>query len=344
MAEAAELLQPILINTLPALLDNLAEMLSPEHPRENVSSDSTLAHEHGGERARLTNYHQGSVIKEYRILRSVLIAFINEEKIPHDQSALNLIHAFIDQCIQASATTFSLIQASLREHLIATLTHDMRSPLTAATLAADMILRNSTDESIKKHANKIKLNNRRIDGMIHDLLNTTMLKSGGKLNLKYDECSAKLLLEELVEELPSSQAERIRLDCEKESISGHWDRGHVKRALENLITNAFKYGDAEGAVTLKVCLTLGRVIFTVHNEGAPIPKEELETIFNVFRRAEAAIQGRRIGWGLGLPIVRAVAEAHGGSLSVDSLKELGTTFIFDIPQDARPFAGAPQTE
>ncbi len=342
VAEAKKLSEPILVDTMPALLDNLAEMISPEHPRNTAAGDSTLAHEHGGERARMTEFNPSSVIQEFRILRKVLFRELKQVG-PLEEESAHMIHNFIDESIQASATAFSLVQSRLREHVLATLTHDMRSPLTSATLAADIILRKSDDELIRKQARKIRLSNRRIDGMIHDLLNTTMLRSGGKLDLKHEECDCTVLLEEIAEELPSEQASRLKISGNDE-LKGFWDRGHLKRALENLITNAFKYGDSDSDITLKVCLQSGRVIFSVHNFGPPIPKDEIEAIFQIFRRAEAATSGKRQGWGLGLPIVRAVAEAHGGSLAVDSLKDLGTTFIIDIPQDGRPFGSAPQTE
>jgi signal transduction histidine kinase len=64
-------------------------------------------------------------------------------------------------------------------------------------------------------------------------------------------------------------------------------------------------------------------------------------IFQVFRRAQAAKEGKKQGWGIGLPFVRAVAESHGGSVAIDSTVERGTTFLIDIPVDSRPFQKAP---
>jgi signal transduction histidine kinase len=313
----------------------MAEMVSPNHPRNTAAVDSTFPQEHGGERARMTEFRQDAVIQEFRLLRKVIIEVLNENKVPYDQVSTNLIHAFIDECIQASTTAFSLVQATLREHVIATLTHDMRNPLTVATLATDTIIRKSQDPEIIKHAQKIKRSHRSIDGLIHDLLNTTLLKAGGRLNLKFEKCSVRDLLNEIVEDLPADQVSRIK--CISEDIEGVWDKGHLKRALENLITNAFKYGDPSSEVTIKVTNVLQRTIFAIHNFGLPIAKEEIEAIFQIFRRAEAANDGKKPGWGLGLPIVRAVAESHGGSISVDSLKEEGTTFILDIPQDSSPY-------
>jgi signal transduction histidine kinase len=83
------------------------------------------------------------------------------------------------------------------------------------------------------------------------------------------------------------------------------------------------------------------MLLSVHNEGEPIPLEQIECIFQVFRRAVAAKEGNKEGWGIGLPYVRNVAESHGGSVAVDSAAGRGTTFLIDIPTDSRPFQNAP---
>jgi signal transduction histidine kinase len=82
-------------------------------------------------------------------------------------------------------------------------------------------------------------------------------------------------------------------------------------------------------------------MLSVHNEGQPIALDQMESIFDVFVRAEAAKEGNNEGWEIGLPYVRSVAESHGGSVTVDSAAARGTTFMMDIPQDARPFRDAP---
>lgn len=238
--------------------------------------------------------------------------------------------------------SFSLIQADLRENVIATLTHDMRSPLTAATLAADMILRKTEDSSLQTYAKRIKVNHQRIDGMIQDLLNTTLLRSGGRLNLKLETFDIKSIWDEIYEGLDTNIKDR--LVSVPLSITGTWDRGLLKRAIENLLSNAFKYGKKDSQVTLEVENQNKRIVISVHNEGPVIPKDEQEAIFQIFRRAEAAKQGNRQGWGLGLPLVRAVAESHGGSIGVDSLEGKGTKFTIDIPLDARPYQDSPQSE
>lgn len=305
-------------------------------------SEGTLAEEHGGERARLTDFNLTSLIQELCILRDVILKMLNDNGQLEDQETHIIIYQFIDKLIQDSATSFSLIQADLREQVMATLTHDMRSPLTAATLGADMILRKSKDDSIRAFAEKIKINHQRIDGMIQDLLNTTLLRSGGKLNLKIEKLNIKEVIQGIYEALSPDSKKRMILQIHP--VVGHWDRGILIRAIENLISNAFKYGSKNTKVTITAISKNGRTMISVNNHGPVIPKEEQEAIFQIFRRAEAAKKGNRQGWGLGLPLVRTVAESHGGSIGIESSIEKGTTFTIDIPDDARPYQSNPKSE
>jgi K+-sensing histidine kinase KdpD len=115
----------------------------------------------------------------------------------------------------------------------------------------------------------------------------------------------------------------------------------MKRVLENLLDNALKYGEPEAAIRVRISYNHDRMLLSVHNEGDAIPQDELESIFQVFRRAEAAKEGEKRGWGIGLPYVRSVAESHGGSVQIDSAPGRGTTLGVDVPVDARPFQNAP---
>jgi signal transduction histidine kinase len=135
-----------------------------------------------------------------------------------------------------------------------------------------------------------------------------------------------------------------RFNVNGEPVHGWWGRDELRRVVENLVSNAIKYGAREHPVSIRYQAEHGRLQLSVHNEGDAIPPDLLETVFQVFRRAQAAKDGDSQGWGIGLPYVRTVAESHGGSIDVDSAAERGTTFTIDIPVDARPFQDAPVLE
>jgi signal transduction histidine kinase len=122
---------------------------------------------------------------------------------------------------------------------------------------------------------------------------------------------------------------------------GWWDREAIKRAIENLLSNAIKYGAPDTPIRMETESRDERVMLTVHNEGEPIPPEQIECIFQIFERAVAAKEANSKGWGIGLPYVRSVAESHGGSVMVDSAANRGTTFTINMPLDARPYQDAP---
>ena len=114
--------------------------------------------------------------------------------------------------------------------------------------------------------------------------------------------------------------------------------------LENLIDNAIKYSARDTAIRVTFEERHGRMLLSVHNQGNPIPPEQVETMFQIFGRAKAAKDSKQKGWGIGLPYVRSVAESHGGSIDVHSEEERGTTFFVNLPLDSRPFQGAPTSE
>lgn len=123
-------------------------------------------------------------------------------------------------------------------------------------------------------------------------------------------------------------------------IHGIWSEDELYRALWNLVTNAVKYGAPDQPITIGVRRIDDRARLTVHNVGAPIPPADQAHIFDPYARGPSADAGRGAGWGLGLTLVRGVAEAHGGTVSVASERDAGTTFTIDVPLDARP-ASAP---
>jgi signal transduction histidine kinase len=88
-------------------------------------------------------------------------------------------------------------------------------------------------------------------------------------------------------------------------------------------------------VTLRAVATHDRVQISVHNFGEPIAKEDQPTLFKAYRRTTGAQLSGKSGWGLGLTLVQAISEAHGGSVAVESDAVNGTTFTFDLLRDIR---------
>ncbi len=337
--QAGTLMHPILVNTLPTFYDNIAEAITPEYPRTSAVDTTTIATEHGGERARLTDYDPQAIIHEYQTLRWSILDVLARHGVRLQEDELLTINVSIEKAIREAVTAFSVAFLALREQFMATLTHDLRNPLATATMSAELIARTTDSSEIKNWAERIIENNDRMDRMIRDLLDTVVFQGSGRLQLDLSSFDILDLVTEV--EKHSVTAYGPRFHVTRASVLGWWSREAMKRALENLIGNAIKYGSADRPVSIKIDRIDGRLLVSVHNEGNPIPPEELEDIFQIFQRAKAAKESRNLGWGIGLPYVRRVAESHGGSVTVDSSAERGTTFLIDVPIDARPFQNMP---
>jgi signal transduction histidine kinase len=336
---ASTLRHPILIDTLPAFYDNMAEAVTPEYPRTNAIDATTIATEHGGERARMTNYDPQSLIREYQLFRWTVFDVLKQNGVQLGDDELLVINTSVDDAIREAVTAFAVIQSTLREQFVAALSHDLRNPLASANLAAQLIARTGDTPHIRGLANKVTENLFRMDRMIQDLLNTVSFERGAQPRLDLSRFDILEVAKEVCEQSIADHGPRFQVAGR--SVNGYWSREALKRALENLVGNAVKYGTPDTPIRIKVDEAYGRLTLSVHNEGNPIPPEELECIFQVYRRAQAAKQGEKQGWGIGLPYVRGTAESHGGSVSVDSTVERGTSFLIDIPVDARPYQNAP---
>ena len=331
----------ILINTLPAILDQLAQALSPNHPRQTATQGSTVATEHGGERVRLTHFRLEDLIAEYRVLRHVLFEVLEEDK-PLSTAERNTLNTSVDQALTEACTGYALVQASLRDQLFSIVAHDLRNPLSVAHTTAGLILREPTSKHVPRWAARVMDHTRRVDRMIQDLLDATRVQTGARLQLDIEECDVVEVVRETLDQLRTEYGERFVLEAKK-PVRAYFAPDALRRAVQNLATNAVKYGADSRPIDVTVRETFERVILTVHNHGAPIPVENQESLFRAFQRTTEAERSGKRGWGLGLAQVRAVAEAHGGSVAVDSGPDRGTTFTIDIPLDARPFQGKPTT-
>ncbi|AKF86245.1 hypothetical protein MFUL124B02_23945 [Myxococcus fulvus 124B02] len=336
---AAQESHPILIDTLPALLRQLAEAMSPQHPRRTATEGSSVAEEHGSERVRVTRFRLGDLITEYRLLREVLFAVLEEHE-PLSASERNTLNASLDQAISKACTGFVLVQEGLRERLYATLAHDLRGPLSAAKVNAGLILRQPSGELVPRWAARIADSIDRADRLVQNLLDAMRVQVGGRLALTLQECDLVEVVRQAVENQKAEHGERFVLVA-PEPVRGHFAPEPLRRAVENLTGNAVKYGSSERPITITVRQTHESALILVHNHGGHIPVERQEQLFQAFQRLPEAEAGGKRGWGLGLAQVRGAAESHGGSIAVDSLPERGTSFTIDIPKDARPFQQAP---
>lgn len=183
---------------------------------------------------------------------------------------------------------------------IHTLTHDLRTPLTAAHANAQLIRRRPDQaEHVAVMAAKAIESLDRVNRMIEDLLDSARIRAGKRLSVELIERDLVALAKQIQEDLAVVHGDRIRLKCTVSSIVGFWDVRALRRAIENLIDNSFKYGTTGAPVILSVDQPSSHwAEISVHNEGNPISEEEQKGLFRAFERGSHS--GGRIGWGIGL--------------------------------------------
>jgi signal transduction histidine kinase len=155
------------------------------------------------------------------------------------------------------------------------------------------------------------------------------VRAGQKLPLRLAPCDLVDVASEVVEELSTSHAGRLILEGDQ-SLRGVFCATEVRRSLWNLASNAVKYGDADRPVTVRLHKSAEVAELQVHNWGPPIAVDDLPLIFEPYQRARLG-EARSVGWGLGLALVKACAEAHGGNVAVQSSEDRGTTFTLLLP-------------
>lgn len=327
---ANEVSHPVLLDTLPLFYGNIAEALSPGIERKNASSDSSAAAGHGGERARTTEYKTVEIVHEYQLLRTTLLAVARRHGIAFSEQEIGIIESSFDQAIRDAVEEFTALQRAFRERVAASLTHDMRTPLSVIISGAELLLI-SDPGKFEKTVRKILDNGQRLEQMFKEQLDVIRQPSVQGQPLSLAQVDALALATEVCERINDTTP--ACCEVSGTAVQGWWEEDALRRALENLAANAVKYGDGSG-VGLNVRETHGRLILSVHNRGNPIPDDRRKQIFEYFERGG---ETDKIGWGIGLPYVQEVARRHGGTVVVDSSAQAGTTFTIDIPVDGRAF-------
>lgn len=339
LKSATDILHPALLDALPGFLKFLGQALSENKSRGLHEEGSKLVREHAEERARGSEYGPSDIVQELQMLRETVTHHL-EKELHLSSKDYETIQKTFDQAIQEALMEFFLVHADLKKQFTATLGHDLRTPLGSSIMAAQIIQKHleeisevKTREMVGYMTGKIVSDLKRVDRMIQDFLDAALLQLGDKPTLKITECNLFEIVQEAINEVDEKEKSRIILTGY--DVRGYWDGEGLRRAIENLITNAIKYGSEEGPIKINISAQSQYVRLSINNSGEPIPENEKDLIFDAFSRTQSARQGKRPGWGIGLSIVKNVSESLGGTVSVESDKSSGTTFTIEIPQDSR---------
>jgi signal transduction histidine kinase len=223
-------------------------------------------------------------------------------------------------------------EREVKDRFVATLTHDLRTPLTAAKLSAQLLARQAPGSpEVQQAVFRIQSHLDRADEMIRDLLDASRIRAGEGLPLEKELCDLGRLAADTLVVLGTMHGDRFVLRTDG-NLEGRFSSNGVRRVLENLCNNAVKYGSPHYPIEVALSGENDWVSLCVRNQGTPIPEADQVKLFSPFHRTTLALTGGQRGWGLGLTLVRGIAEAHGGWARLTGSDETGTSFCVRLPK------------
>lgn len=226
--------------------------------------------------------------------------------------------------------------AEFRERLLGIVGHDLRNPLGAISMCAQLMISEGTydRESVMMLVSFLLTSVHRMDRMIKQLFQFTRARLGGGVPLELEATDLRPICQHTIEELTLTSTIPIKSTFAG-NTAGTWDGERLIEALSNLVSNAIDHA-ASGTKVLVHAAGLGdEVVVTVSNQGNPIPNDLLPVLFEAFHRGRTGIKARAGHLGLGLFIAHEIARSHGGSLSAQS-SEGTTTLTMRLPRRSIP--------
>ena len=236
-------------------------------------------------------------------------------------------------CVLRDVTHFKQLD-SLKTDFVATVSHDLRSPLTMMRGYATMLDGfGQLNEQQSDYVGKIVDAVEDITRLVNNLLDLGRIEAGVGLQLEF--ISIQEIVDRIVGSLHLQAAQkRIQLTTtipDQTTPLIEVDRALVHQALQNLVDNAIKYSRVEGKVQIRVEVKNIGVVFEVSDNGAGISPMDLPRLFGKFYRGAQQGSKDRRGTGLGLAIVKSIAEKHGGRAWAESELGKGSTFYLSLP-------------
>ncbi len=332
---------PTLNDHVPALLDELAtafrEVDDQTIPEALVEGSPPI---HGLER-----YEDGfdivEVVAEYNILRGCINDLAESNGLALAGEAFHILNRVFDEAIglaiQAFATQQALEVQRRRDEYLAFVTHDLRTPLNAIALATGILEFDMANGGISTDNERIltmlRRNVRQLESLIEKVLKESAhVQADVGMELERRTFDLWPLVEAVIQDVkPVADTAGTKLfNRIPQDLTIYADASLLRRILQNLLANAITYTPrGEVVIDARESGPDGSVECLVSDNGSGIPKERLE---NIFKKLETDPQ-KQGGTGLGLAIVKAFVEAQGGTVTVETMEGVGTTFRFTLPGD-----------
>lgn len=223
----------------------------------------------------------------------------------------------------------------MQNTFISTVSHELKTPVAlikghAATLRRDDVEWPST--IVREYSGVIEEESDRLTDLIDSLLTASRLQAEGGMRLYRSEVRLDVLAERAVERFKThTTRHKFKLTFPKSFPALPADEGKLRQVLDNLLSNAIKYSPDGGVIEVGGHRDAETVAVYVRDQGVGLSEIDQERVFDRFYRVDGALSRRTAGTGLGLYLSRAIVEAHGGTLTVNSAPGKGATFTFTLP-------------
>ncbi|WKN43288.1 sensor histidine kinase [Tunicatimonas pelagia] len=330
-----------LYDHLPDMIRDIADILIRFHGSEDMPQDEKYqeivanSSEHGRHRSTSEGYTVDQIMHEYIIFHRTLTNTLRAHN-TYNTDVADLLKYIIETAMLQSVAAFNNSLQQMQEKLMGTLAHDLRNPLSTTYSLLDLISDKRTGDNFEMLRLMAVRSVQKALKLTEQLLDSVTLRAGEGMMLTFAETDIVKEVQAVHEEACQIYTQKIVLECPEGEIIGVIDGVAIRRLLENLLTNAIKYGDINQTITIKVEDSDEQVHLGVHNYGNPIPIERQQMIFNFLNHDSKKSDRERQSWGMGLTLIRVVTESHGGKVSLNSNAEQGTQFIITLSKENKP--------
>lgn len=305
-----------------------------------AAKGNTAAQLHAEERVA-AGFSGEQVMAEYRALRSsVLRLWALDAAIttPADIQDMIRFNESIDQAQTESMARYSRMLREAQNLFLAILGHDVRTPLGAVSMGAQVLL---MDQTLPSKALKVGLrilnSSKRMDAIVRDLLDFSTTHLGEGIPIDPRTVDLLEICQHTIEEAKAFHPDRkFELKAEGE-LTGAWDGQRMGQAFSNLISNAIQHSTPESVIRVSIAGAANEVVYEVQNDAEVFSPTKLRTLFDPIKRFAIRPASERVGprmqnLGLGLYVVKEIVNAHDGEVSVKSSKDDGVTFTVRLPK------------
>jgi PAS domain S-box-containing protein len=248
--------------------------------------------------------------------------------------------SLLEQELQANERLRELDR--LKDGFVALVSHEVRTPLTSILGYLELLSEQELTEEQRLYTNIIDRNSTRLLRLINDLLFIAQIEDG-QLTVEHDRVDLGAIIAEALDAAaPIAKSGDVELIGDRNlSLAMTGDGGRLAQLIDNLISNAVKFTPAGGKVEVAAGTSTSSVWLEVRDTGIGISADDQERLFNKFFRTRVATKASIQGTGLGLAISKAIVQAHGGTICVESAEDAGTTFRVELPVEVRTVSTAP---